>query len=163
MHNTLAYLEKVIFDAARDGNLSVLRQYLQETGVSVNDKYKTRINYAYFGKTVLHVSAEYGNTETVTALVNECGADVSARDNINSTALHCAARGGHLSVVHFLVSVPGIELTAKDNAGMTPLDLCPGNGTVFCIIAVAVLASGSEEIPEQLEEELLVHLPKLAG
>ena len=76
-----SYSEEAGFDAARDGNLSVLRQYLQQAGVSVNDKYKTRTDSAYYGKTVLHVSAEYGNTETVIALVNECGADVSARDD----------------------------------------------------------------------------------
>ena len=74
-----SYSEEAGFDAARDGNLSVLRQYLQQAGVSVNDKYKTRRSSAYYGRTVLHVSAIHGKKETVTALVNECGADVNAR------------------------------------------------------------------------------------
>ena len=67
-----------------------------------------------FGGTALHFAASNGKTETVTALVNEFGADVSARDYEDRTALHLAASNGKTETVTALVKECGADVNARD-------------------------------------------------
>ena len=92
--------------------------------------------------------------------MNQCGVDVSARDDRNRTALHWAALGGCIDSVAFLMNLPEADLTARDNAGNTPLDLSTRNPSVYHLLLETVLA---EESSQELEKKLLLHLPKLSG
>ena len=46
---------------------------------------------------------------------NECGADVSARDDGNRTALHLAASNGKTETVTALVNECGADVNARDD------------------------------------------------
>lgn len=71
--------------------------------------------------TPLHVAAENGDAEDVTALVND-GADPNAQDKGGRTPLHVAAQEGHAEAVTALINA-GADRNAQDNYGLTPLDV----------------------------------------
>ena len=103
-----------IYDAARDGNIEVVKQYIA-AGVDVNAKNKR-------GMTPLHYAAMKGREEIIKLLING-NADINAKTAKRATPLHYAAGSGHKEVVELLIA-EGADVNAKEKrAGSpTPLD-----------------------------------------
>jgi len=72
-----------------------------------------------FGRTILHLYTESGNSDAVGLLVN-LGADVNSQDSAGATPLLYAARAGRGELVRFLLE-QGANPAAKDKNGDTPL------------------------------------------
>ena len=94
----IAYMAAAFRDAARDGDLAVVRLFV-ESGMSVDTA-------NYRGYTALHRAAANGKLEVVEYLVEQ-GADVKATTNGGFTALHRAAESRNWKVVDYLKSVGG--------------------------------------------------------
>jgi ankyrin repeat protein len=72
-----------------------------------------------------HRNAPSGWLPAVKYLVEECGADVNARDHEGNTALHHAAARGDNEMVLYLVS-KGADVKAVNRAGETTVDMANG-------------------------------------
>ena len=79
------------------------------------------------GRTPLHVAAEVGRGEQVSALL-ELGAATDALDENGATPLHSAARNGTGGTVAVLVGA-GADVDATDERGVTPLHIAAREGT----------------------------------
>ena len=98
------------FEAARVGNVDVLRGLLKTANVNDVDGY---------GRTVLHIAAWRGHVDCVKMCI-ELHANVNARISGGLTPLHSASRVAHLDVVRVLLDA-GATVDATDNTGWTPL------------------------------------------
>lgn len=86
-----------LFSAVKDGNTDSVRRLLESKHCRsrLNDRNE-------WGDTVLHLSAEAGNSEVCQMLVAG-GASVTVRNNRGETCLHRAAVGGHKECVRAIV------------------------------------------------------------
>jgi len=100
----ISYTAEAFIAAARDGNLAVVKLFVQ-AGWSV----KTA---ATNGSTVLHYAAWKGHLSVVQYLVGQ-GANVNAMNNVGWTPMNDARSAGHTAVVTYLESVGGIAYTAE--------------------------------------------------
>eukprot|EP01068_Selenidium_serpulae_P019018 Selendium_serpulae@DN6502_c2_g1_i4.p1 len=79
------------------------------------------------GNTELHTAATGGREKWVSTLIDDEGADVNAKNNVEDTPLHCAARGGHFNVVQALKQ-RGAQTNLKNRKGETPKMVAIGGG-----------------------------------
>jgi ankyrin repeat protein len=98
-----------IWEAAKEGNIESVKQYLDAGGdVDAKDKYEW---------TALRWAAAGGQNEIVELLIAK-GADVNAKDyRVRRTPLHSAAAHGHKEVAKLLI-INGADVNAK---GLNPL------------------------------------------
>jgi len=115
-------LNIALSEAARNGNLELVRYLIEARGADVN----ARTN---FGKTILHEAARSSNLELVRYLIEKRGADVNARTNLGETVLHFAARNGSLELVRYLIG-RGSDVNAITNDGETVLHFAARNGSL---------------------------------
>ena len=92
------------------------------------------------GRTPLHLAANSGDGEALTALL-EAGADAEARDLRGQTPLHSAANGGHAETVTALLEAV-VEMEARDIDGMSPLHRAARNGRVAAVTTLTRGGSG---------------------
>ncbi|CAH1249817.1 ANK1 [Branchiostoma lanceolatum] len=90
--------------------------------------------------TPLHIAAENGHLETVSALMT-AGADVNARFELQWTPLHKAAENGHLETASALLTA-GADVNARDIRQRTPLHIAAYNGHLET--ASALLTAGAD-------------------
>ena len=151
------YTEEAFFDAAKAGNLFVVRLFVA-AGMDVDTHYfartgRTVITFFVHGGstrspevintgTALLYAARRGHLGVVKFLVG-AGADVHATNEYDSTALHRAARYGHLSVVEFLVGA-GAAVYARDDDGDTALHWAAANGHLSVVEFVSGRGCGCE-------------------
>jgi len=69
--------------------------------------------------------APIGMLAAVTYLVEQCGADVNARDHEGNTAVHHAASRGDTEMIQYLVS-KGADVKAVNREGQTTVDMANG-------------------------------------
>lgn len=104
---------------------------------------KTEIIDAPFNMTRLHLAAQVGHVETVTALAQE-SVDLNSKDDFHRTPLHLAARNNHPEVVKFLLARgDDVDANAVAMFGITPFHLS--------------VARGSQGVLELLVQEHLVN------
>lgn len=103
--NLLAYI-----NAARKGNIATVRRLLGQ-GVTVN----ARSDH----KTALSLAALGGHHGIVKLLINK-GANIRARDKMNTTPLMWASVGGNMNTIRHLLNA-GANINAKSQGGHTAL------------------------------------------
>ena len=118
-----------------------LAEILLRHGLAINSLYKDG--------TILHNSANTGNTEVVKWLL-ERGADIDARDPSGQTPLHRAAARNRSSQTIALLAEWGADLQARDHQGLTPLDIANlhGKTEVARWLSDAETASSPSSKPE---------------
>nr|ADF30849.2 200-kDa immunoreactive protein [Ehrlichia canis]ADI59553.1 200 kDa immunoreactive protein [Ehrlichia canis]ADI59554.1 200 kDa immunoreactive protein [Ehrlichia canis] len=116
--------------ASSDGKTNAVAG-LVSCGIDVNSQ---DVN----GDTPLHIAVEGGNMETVLAVLNQRGADVSVQNNDGVTPMLSAAKYGDIGVIKALGSakpnIKGEDTVAKsllmeDYKGFTPLHFVAGGGS----------------------------------
>ena len=122
-----------IHEAARTGNIEVVKQYLAAGG-DVNAKNDD-------GYTPLHVSA-HGDTKEIAELLITNGADVNAKAAGGWTPLHSAAERGHKEITQLLIA-KGVDVNTRNDRRRTPLDYVVNN---------AVKTNNRDEIIELLRK-----------
>jgi ankyrin repeat protein len=70
---------------------------------------------------VLHAAARGGNEAVMRLLVEDCKAEVEAKDSYGTAALHWAAVSGHEAVVRLLLDDYKADIEVKADNGMTAL------------------------------------------
>lgn len=111
------HLKFQIWDAVRVGDVEKARRILR--------KRPTFAQLMRGNQTLLHASADTGNTELATLLL-AYGADVNGRGDSDETPLHHAVRKGHLPVAKVLVE-HGADLSARNYYGVTPHEMAQGH------------------------------------
>ena len=119
-----------LHDAAKDGNMSALREALAAPG---------DVDRTYLGQAAIHLAAKGGHVDSV-ALLLERGANLHARatntgsknsrlvwDMGGATPLHCAAEMDHTDVISLLLQY-GAELDARAKLLDTPLHFAAREG-----------------------------------
>ncbi|KZC06734.1 PREDICTED: osteoclast-stimulating factor 1-like [Dufourea novaeangliae] len=101
-------IELPLHDAARRGNLSLLKEYLKQ-GVS-----GTALDTV--GNTSLYWAARAGHIDCVKELLNLPNPVVNAQNKIGETPLHIAASRGHVSIINLLLQHDA-DPTIKNNDG----------------------------------------------
>jgi ankyrin repeat protein len=100
------------FNPNEGGDITALTYLLCWGGVKINIK-------GYYGYTLLHSACEEINRlplDVFKVLIETCGADVNAQDNIKYTPLHNALRnfdpnkGGNIKVLAYLLNQKGIDV-----------------------------------------------------
>ncbi|CAO3675771.1 unnamed protein product [Umbelopsis vinacea] len=95
---------------AREGDVSKLSAYLQDSETSVNDRDEQ-------GLTMLHYASDRGNMKVVELLVNR-GADVNALTGDNETPLHYACLSERSDIAQYLID-HNCDLSIRDEEGNT--------------------------------------------
>lgn len=123
-----------IFEAAREGNASAVRQLLAsepDLVVQTDDQGRTPLQYA----------AAYGHVEVCAALT-EAGAEVNVADEDGETPLHSAIRRNRLAVANFLLE-HGADTERRNEYGHTPL-LLVARETGNIEMARLLIAAGAD-------------------
>lgn len=110
-------------------SLTQIFQVIKNKGVSIsemlNDKADAEIDSRKIIGTSLHVAVYYQN-KTMVEILLDAGADVDARDKVNSITLHIATYSNNKEIVKMLLNV-GADVNVKDNAYKTSLDYANNN------------------------------------
>lgn len=119
-----------IFDAARSGNESYIRWFIQEADISVNDPDDTGNLPIFYAISGHHLAAvrlfiDHG-TDVVNARV-DLGEGETSGGRFYETLLHTAVRAGIPSIVQLLISA-GIHVDTPDREGRTPLYIAAEKG-----------------------------------
>jgi len=77
-------------------------------------------------RTALHVAAEAGHADIVSALLQQ-GAAYDAVDSDGESALHVACRMGHVAVVRVLLTESDVNAEALNLKGQNPLHVLARN------------------------------------
>jgi ankyrin repeat protein len=108
--------------AAETGNLTVVRELIEEYGVDINS-----VSTAYYMTALMRASL-FGNLDIVRYLIDH-GANVNATADIGMTALMFASQEGHLEIVRCLVERGGANANAaRTSDGCTALMWASMNG-----------------------------------
>jgi ankyrin repeat protein len=113
-----------IFDAAKGGNTSDVRNYIIKNGIKINTKDGK-------GNTALMIAANHGHAETVKMLI-DANSDINIRNTNGETALTLAANhrmfeNGYNDSVKLLIDAK-CNLNIKNINGDTALTLAAGKG-----------------------------------
>jgi ankyrin repeat protein len=104
--------EQAFLDAARDGDVAAVRQFLAG-GVNVNAR-------DIYGTTALHCVIDWNQIEVAGVLLEVEGIEVNAGNFYGTTTLHWAAMYGWIEIARMLLS-KGAKVNVKNAAGDTPL------------------------------------------
>ena len=117
MVRTISENTKKLHEAAKNGQITVVKSLIKKTGVNSRDNSKC---------TALHFAAQNGHCSVVKHLIQN-GAEVNVKQEENWTPLHCAAENGHHDVVRHLIE-NGAEVDANQGGNWTPLYFAAKNG-----------------------------------
>lgn len=109
-------LQQQWFDAARTGNMKVIKNLLKKIDVNVKD---TR--YGSVGYTALIHAATNGHIDIIKFLLQVPGIDVNAHEQNGDTALMWAAYRRDKNIIKMLLQHPEIDINAQNNRGYTAL------------------------------------------
>ncbi|XP_078583018.1 uncharacterized protein LOC144865869 [Branchiostoma floridae x Branchiostoma japonicum] len=145
--------EKALRDAAEHGDTDRVEQLLEE-GVNP-DAHANNL----WKRTPLHLAAQKGHHETVSALL-AAGADVNAQGDWKKTPLHRAAGNGHHETVSALLAA-GAHVNVQDDEQRTPLHLAVENGHHETLSAL--LAAGADVNIKDRHKKTPLHLAAEKG
>ena len=106
------------FNAARDGDMEVIRNTIIDHEIDVNIQDED-------GYTALHFAAEEGHLDIVKLLIDR-GSDVNLNSCEDGSALHLAALSGRLDIAQFLIE-KGADLDIEDCNGDKAIELARQN------------------------------------
>mmetsp|Transcript_39267 Transcript_39267/g.85415 ORF Transcript_39267/g.85415 Transcript_39267/m.85415 type:complete len:354 (-) Transcript_39267:383-1444(-) len=124
-----------LFEAARKGEVGMVRSLLKLAGAQVNCQ-----DHDHHGYTPLHEAAAGGHTQIVQTLL-AYGASPDFKANKGFAPLHLAAADGCVDTVRAMVN-GGAFIDVQENKGRTPLHLAAGMG--HRDTAMHLLAVGAE-------------------
>ncbi|KAI1124260.1 hypothetical protein F5Y10DRAFT_269248 [Nemania abortiva] len=109
--------ETILFDAAKDRDVELLRFLLMTKRFNVNGRDP-------YGRTVLIAAAR--DKACIELLLSVDGINANYRDKLGQTALFMPAIGGRIDIVNLLLSVPGFRPDIRDYVGRAALSYAAG-------------------------------------
>ncbi|XP_078582891.1 uncharacterized protein LOC144865784 isoform X2 [Branchiostoma floridae x Branchiostoma japonicum] len=143
--------EQALRDAAGNGDTNRVNQLIEE---GVNPDAHTDDLFT-LQKTPLHLAAENGHHETVSALLT-AGVEVDAWDRLEMTPLHLAAEHGHHETVTTLLTA-GADVNVQDWQHRTPLHLAAEEACHHETVS-ALLAAGADVNARNKWQKTPLHL-----
>ena len=139
--SVVEYLKTLsIHEAAKEGNLGVVKYLLKKNPASVNISNGN-------GETPVHLAAKKGHLQVVKFLVEEAKADAYFKDKeFGATPLHWSAFKGYLDVVKYLVERNPKSIDIKNNRGETPLEVAKRCSSLDCSSLVEYLNSSKTKL-----------------
>lgn len=126
-------LEKEFVNAAYNGKMNIVEECIQRN-VDMEAHYKHG-NVHGMAWTALSAACEYGHFHVIRYLIEQCHANVHAKDKAGITALHLACTNGHVNVIRYLVHEPidyALAMMQQQNSGFDPSPSATfGSRTVF--------------------------------
>lgn len=118
-------LETVVYRAAQEGLLTVLRHYIEQFGRSLTD------SAAADGSTPLYIAAQNGHAEVVAYLLSQCPSHLLEKpfDHPGHTPLYVASQKGHATVARLLIAA-GANVHISTVEGDTPLYIASQEGSL---------------------------------
>ncbi|KAI1749172.1 hypothetical protein F4782DRAFT_514798 [Xylaria castorea] len=125
--------QTLMCDAARDGDVELLRFLLMTKRFDVNERDP-------YGRPVLNAGARC--KECVELLLSVEGINVNCRDILGQTAVSLPSIGGRVEIVNLLLSAPGFLPDIQDNSGRTALSYAAGTWMEQDKTVQALISSG---------------------
>jgi len=108
-------MEQKLFDAARDGNVDVVKEILKN-----NPKIKVNWKNDY-GGTALHTACNNGQDAVVFLLLAHPGIDVNQKNNFGNTPFKVVCENGRTTCARLLLKDSRVKVNEPDNDGDNPL------------------------------------------
>ena len=136
-------MEQRFYNAARDGNPSLLSSLLLEPGPPFNINYR---NEGMFGRSALHAACYNGHHDVVLFLLKLPEIQVNLRNDLGYTPFLLACYSGMVEVVKLLLRDTRTEVNTADNSERTPLWRAADRGHVEVIRWMVALRGTELEV-----------------
>lgn len=148
--NLSAEVFEEFHEAAKKGNLKIIKQLLSQQGelLEKRDKYR---------RTALHSATKYGAVSAAKYLI-EKGANLNSGDENGDTPLHLASMYCHERIVELMVN-SNADINAVNDDGDTPLSLATIYGTPKTL--GLLLSNGADRSIRDKEGNTILHIASL--
>ena len=121
--------ERALLTAARDNDFVKVQEL-------VGKKTCPNIQDSVYERTALHLAANGGYLNIVTALLGHDDIDPNIQDTLGYTALHLAANEGYLNIVTALLGHDDIDPNIQNTLGYTALHMATNEGYLNIVTAL---------------------------
>jgi len=158
--------EQTLLHRSIDENREDIACFLIRAGCDLNTPRRPGPNgaggdEAFDGQGPLHLSAQWGQDEVVTTLIEQ-GTDINRQDAEGKTVLHHAIENGHSGIINMLLGCPGINLTCRDKFGLSPFACAMTFKNNSAARVILELEPGAAEQPDSRGKNFL-HTAILKG
>ncbi|XP_076937082.1 uncharacterized protein LOC143604511 [Bidens hawaiensis] len=147
-------MEKHLFEASLEGNISILLMLLQEDPLILD-----RVTLVRHGDTPLHIASMLGHVDFVNEILTRKPKHRMECDSQRRLPLHIASAKGHVDIVKALISGnPGNPETcsACDRNGMNPLHVAAVKGQ--CEVVKVLVQAQPHAARAMVQQETIFHL-----
>uniref|UniRef100_A0A803KR50 Uncharacterized protein n=1 Tax=Chenopodium quinoa TaxID=63459 RepID=A0A803KR50_CHEQI len=137
-------MEKRLYEAALEGNVSSLKAIIQEDPLILD-----RISSTFYQDTPLHIAILRGHLEFARAVLSSNPRLATECDLLGHLPLHVASTKGHIEIIHELVRVSLSSCLARSKDGKLPLHLAISKG-----VRVEVVRELAQACPESMQSRV---------
>lgn len=145
--------ESIILQYARDGDLQILKEYLEFRPNNISLLKKARDSLTFYTPFLIAVSLNH-STFVSYLTTNIPDLNINETDIQGKTALHISVENNYLNLVKFLVTLKKIQINQQDRSLKTPLHLALIK-KYYSIAEVLIQAGASVDIQDEEGENPL--------
>ncbi|KAI3524057.1 hypothetical protein L1887_02677 [Cichorium endivia] len=144
-------MEKLLYEASIEGNLTVLTMLLQEDPLILD-----RVTLNNHGDMPLHIASMLGHIDFVKEILTRKPQLAMEPDSHRRLPLHIASAKGHVELVRALVSASPETCLARDRDGRNPLHLAAIKG--HCDVVKELVHAQPHAARTLVQQDTILHL-----
>ncbi|KAJ9538186.1 hypothetical protein OSB04_030919 [Centaurea solstitialis] len=144
-------MEGLLFDASREGNVTLLQTLLQEDPLILD-----RVSVNHCDDMPLHVASMLGHVDFVNEILSRNPRLATESDSQRRLPLHIASAKGHVEIVKALLSAHPETCLARDRDGRNPLHVAAIKGRYE--VVKELLQAQPHAARAMVEQETILHL-----